>query len=172
MWGIVYLCKGCARTSIQINGQLHTFFVLYRFHSGVGWKLILKMNAKYLFELLFPLLEDDCIEKFKVGITNDIDTREKQYQANGYTVLIHIASGDNTTVKALESELINLLKNKFPQKCENLQIENEGNAKKCNKVYIAIKIINPIDITTLQIIRLLRTLPLNIDYDKADENID
>ena len=37
------------------------------------------MNAKYLFELLVPLLEDDGIEKFKVGITNDIDTREKQY---------------------------------------------------------------------------------------------
>lgn len=129
------------------------------------------MGAKDLFEQLSPILEDSCIEKFKVGITNDIDTREKQYQADGYTALIHIASGDNENVITLESELINLCSNQFPDKCENLQSESEGNTEKCDKVYIAIKIAHPIDIITLQVIRLLQTLPLNIEDNETDENI-
>lgn len=105
------------------------------------------MNAKYLFEQLSPMLEDDCIEKFKVGITNDIDMREKQYQGDGYTALIHIASGDNKKVITFESELIKLCLEQFSNKSRNHQTENEGNARKCDKVYIAIKIASP-NITT------------------------
>lgn len=130
--------------------------------SGYGECIIMAATLNEVKEILKEFLSFDCIQKFKIGITNDITLRERQYQEyEDYTALIHIASGDNDKAIALESKLIGYFMSLFPQKCENCQNSNPGNAKDADKVYVAIKI-DPCDIKTLQIIQLMQQAPIEI----------
>ena len=98
-----------------------------------------KLQKSY--ESIVGELNREEIEFFKIGITHDIEEREKHYRAEGYSSIYPIATGDNKSICRAESDLINALLSdkRVSSKCENTSaVLGLGQTQLADCLYVAV----------------------------------
>ena len=87
------------------------------------------------------LLDDHTdVEKFKIGKTSNLDTREDDYQENGYHKVIKICSGEAKEISDAEIALTKYFRDdsKYKKRCDNRR--DGGGSSDATILYIALRI--------------------------------
>lgn len=98
-----------------------------------------KLQKSY--ESIVGELNREEIKFFKIGITHDIEEREKHYRAEGYSSIYPIATGDNESICRAESDLINALLSdmRVSSKCKNASdVLGLGQTQLAGCLYVAV----------------------------------
>lgn len=99
------------------------------------------MNIQLIRTQIEAFLDDHIdVEKFKIGKTSNLDTREDDYQENGYHKVIKICSGEAKEISDAEIALTKYFRDdsKYKERCDNRR--DGGGSSDATILYIALRI--------------------------------
>jgi len=99
------------------------------------------MNIQLIRTQIEAFLDDHIdVEKFKIGKTSNLDTREDDYQENGYHKVIKICSGEAKEISDAEIALTRYFRDdsKYKERCDNRR--DGGGSSDATILYIALRI--------------------------------
>ena len=99
------------------------------------------MNIQLIRTQIEAFLDDHIdVEKFKIGKTSNLATREDDYQENGYHKVIKICSGEAKEISDAEIALTRYFRDdsKYKERCDNRR--DGGGSSDATILYIALRI--------------------------------